>query len=411
MAASELSWVHHLRLKYGPVISLIDLSPGGTQVETTDYQLQPGGQVVVQIIGKDEELVLPANVLRCHVSEIGVRTTYRGALEFKRLVTLPATSRGADGLATGRRILESAEPRPHPQDADELQQVCKTHVSETALAAARALIQAASRRRGAACAEQMTNLLRVVTRLVEQGTPRGEVIQAVIDRLRRSIPAASIRLVDASSFASVHTSDAVYFDVPVDAGRPLARLLIEFGGNHRLESWHLELPKMAVHLIAVAEDTEKAETGAVQPLPDPPAVPAAVPPGWRKVVVRYRDSGLLRAYCRGFQPSAGEVHVWEKPDGAAAARITVPLTQLKALFFVREFEGDASLRTEADAPVPPVEAGRAVSVTFLDGEVLTGTTRNYAPNGPGFFVAPTNHRSNNQQVFVAIGAVRHVRFA
>jgi hypothetical protein len=43
--------------------------------------------------------------------------------------------------------------------------------------------------------------------------------------------------------------------------------------------------------------------------------------------------------------------------------------------------------------------------------VLRGTTMNYQPSGPGFFVTPRNHRANNERVFVVARAIRHVQFA
>jgi hypothetical protein len=49
-------------------------------------------------------------------------------------------------------------------------------------------------------------------------------------------------------------------------------------------------------------------------------------------------------------------------------------------------------------------------VTFLDDEVLSGTTMNYRPDGPGFFLTPGDAGANNERVFVVSRAIRHVRF-
>lgn len=86
----------------------------------------------------------------------------------------------------------------------------------------------------------------------------------------------------------------------------------------------------------------------------------------------------------------------------------VPLQQLKALFFVREFTGDPTYieqKTFVGAP-----QGRKLEVTFEDGEVLLGTTLSYRPGGHGFFVHPADKKANNIRVFVSSASVRHVRF-
>src|SRR6185436_20402517 len=71
---SELEWLNGVRLKYGPAVSLIDLSTGGLQIETSN-RLQPGSTVVVQISGPDGEVAIPSSVLRCQVSRVVPYTT------------------------------------------------------------------------------------------------------------------------------------------------------------------------------------------------------------------------------------------------------------------------------------------------------------------------------------------------
>ncbi len=95
------------------------------------------------------------------------------------------------------------------------------------------------------------------------------------------------------------------------------------------------------------------------------------------------------------------------PNGPEASRITVPIGQLKAIFFVHDFEGDPAHRPGVDTSI---EHGRRIEVTFVDGEVLAGTTLTYSPEGRGFFVTPLDTRGNNVRIFVAPGAVRHVKF-
>jgi hypothetical protein len=84
------------------------------------------------------------------------------------------------------------------------------------------------------------------------------------------------------------------------------------------------------------------------------------------------------------------------------------ITQLKAVFFVRDFAGDPSRVDSSE--FDSANHGRKVEVTFADGEVLRGTTLGYRNDGTGFFIQPADTASNNMRVFVAPGATRSVKF-
>src|SRR5258708_5403007 len=69
LTLSELSWLDRVRLKYGPAVSLIDLSEGGAQIETPT-RFQPGSTVVIEIAGHEDDIAVPARVLRCQISRL-----------------------------------------------------------------------------------------------------------------------------------------------------------------------------------------------------------------------------------------------------------------------------------------------------------------------------------------------------
>jgi hypothetical protein len=132
------------------------------------------------------------------------------------------------------------------------------------------------------------------------------------------------------------------------------------------------------------------------------------PGAWQKVVARYREGGMLKGYTMDFHPSRGQISLWPTIDARPSERSIVPLTRLKALFFVKDFAGDGT-----HVPVIPGAkrmAGRAIEITFFDREILQGTTLGYRPDAVGFFVTPDDSRGNNQRVFVITAAVRNVRF-
>jgi hypothetical protein len=137
----------------------------------------------------------------------------------------------------------------------------------------------------------------------------------------------------------------------------------------------------------------------------PAPVPTAARASWQRVVARFRGGQVVRGYTNDFHPSKAHLHLM--PEEKAGETMFVALTQLKAVFFVREFEGDPSRvdRHEFDN----AQYGRKIEVTFDDGEVLRGTTLAYR-EGSGFFVHPADSRSNNMRVFVSPSATLRVRF-
>ena len=54
--------------------------------------------------------------------------------------------------------------------------------------------------------------------------------------------------------------------------------------------------------------------------------------------------------------------------------------------------------------------GRRVEVTFIDGEVIQGSTVDYDPLLTGFFLIPVDPNSNNIQIFVVSNAVMKISF-
>jgi len=283
---AELPWLEAARLKYGPSVEVIDLSHGGAQIETPGYRLQPGSTVVVEIDVEGSGLVVPAQVLRCHVSRLAPSATYRGALEFRRSINFPDVARfGRDG---------------------------KT--------------------RSAFCGPQRLNVAR--THWSESTSGSGLVTPA----------------------------------------------------------------ESATHLVSAPAPNELAHVAAADP-----------PSGWYRLVVRYADGRLLKGYSQPFTASSGSLQVWPKPNAPLMTRITVPLAYVKAVFFVRDFDGDPDRVEHHDSQ--PREHGRPIAVTFLDGETLVGTTMSYRTDTVGFFIRPVDEAGNNMRIFVGSRAIRHVQFS
>ena len=138
---------------------------------------------------------------------------------------------------------------------------------------------------------------------------------------------------------------------------------------------------------------------------DTPA-PVATRASWQRVVARFRNGNVVRGFTNDFHPSKAHLHL--TPEDKLSETMFLALSQLKAVFFVREFAGDPKHVEEQE--FAHTQPGRKIEVTFEDGEVLRGTTLAYRADGSGFFVHPADAASNNMRVFVSPGATLHVRF-
>jgi len=128
-----------------------------------------------------------------------------------------------------------------------------------------------------------------------------------------------------------------------------------------------------------------------------------------RIVVRYQDRRLVKGSTTDFLPTKDIFHL-TSVDSATAIPLEVRVSQAKAVFFVRDLNGNRAYRErkQFDPARPPV--GRRIRVVFKDGELLIGTTQCYQPGRPGFFVIPADPLSNNVRCFVVSSAVRTVAF-
>jgi len=127
------------------------------------------------------------------------------------------------------------------------------------------------------------------------------------------------------------------------------------------------------------------------------------------VVARFMDGRVLKGTTHDFAPQKAIFHlsIWGEPNAKA---IAVPIGALKALFFVKTYQGDPK-RVDDNDLSRAMGQGRKIMVTFNDGEVICGQTAGYSKDKPGFFVIPADPNSNNARVFVVAAAVRKVLWA
>ena len=128
-----------------------------------------------------------------------------------------------------------------------------------------------------------------------------------------------------------------------------------------------------------------------------------------RIVVRYADGTVIKGTTADFSPGRPSFHVALSASGSAPEVIEILLTQLKAVFFVKDFTGNSTYNEMKTFAAGAVQ-GRKIEVEFADGEKLVGTTMGYQPDRPGFFLVPADPKSNNERCYIVKTAVKDVRF-
>jgi len=124
-----------------------------------------------------------------------------------------------------------------------------------------------------------------------------------------------------------------------------------------------------------------------------------------KVVVRFKDNTILKGKTNNFFPNKTSFHL-ELVNGE---QMEIHVEELKALFFVKSYEGDKQHQKSYGDKVPG--GGRKIQVRFNDGETIVGYTTGYSPDRPGFYMVPADLTGNNERIFVVASATEAIEMA
>ena len=127
-----------------------------------------------------------------------------------------------------------------------------------------------------------------------------------------------------------------------------------------------------------------------------------------KVVARYTDGSLIKGFTHDFFPNKDRFHV-TPVDQAPGKPTEVLVHRLKAVFVVRDFDGDSGYAERKAYSKEDTPYGVPLEITFADAEVMVGASMGFDPKRSGFFISPVDPMSNNLRVFVVTSAVRRVR--
>jgi uncharacterized protein DUF6982 len=127
-----------------------------------------------------------------------------------------------------------------------------------------------------------------------------------------------------------------------------------------------------------------------------------------RVVAHFLGGRLIKGTTQDFFPNRASFHL-QPADGSPT--VEVRCKTLKALFFVKEYAGDAKRRDLRGFIAGPGETaqGRKMAVRFKDGELLCGYSLSYLPDREGFFMFPADSGSNNLRIYVLATATVEVK--
>lgn len=129
-----------------------------------------------------------------------------------------------------------------------------------------------------------------------------------------------------------------------------------------------------------------------------------------KVVARYNDGHVLRGVTFDFDSAKDHFHILEAGSAPGTKPVDVQLAALKAVFFVKDLEGDPQHEERKEFDPNKLPLGRKIRVVFNDGETLVGVTPGYQSGRAGFFLLPADKESNAERCYVVSGSAQSINF-
>ncbi len=124
-----------------------------------------------------------------------------------------------------------------------------------------------------------------------------------------------------------------------------------------------------------------------------------------RIVLHYGDGRIVKGNTGDFFPDKQWFHVTDKTTEKANR---VDLSKLKGIFFVKDYDGNPEYQERND--VERTGLGKKVKVCFKDGEAIVGYTPGFSPNKAGFFLFPSDPKSNTEKIYVVNAATEEITF-
>jgi hypothetical protein len=133
----------------------------------------------------------------------------------------------------------------------------------------------------------------------------------------------------------------------------------------------------------------------------------------QKVILRFIDGKMLKGYIQDLKIAEEYLYL----EDESSHQLKVRLKELKAIFYVKKFEGDRGHQEKKVFTGTHPDTMR-VFVKFKDGETIMGNMEGVIPWHKGFFlesmkekaftIVPVDESSNNTKILVVTTAVKDV---
>ncbi len=119
-----------------------------------------------------------------------------------------------------------------------------------------------------------------------------------------------------------------------------------------------------------------------------------------QIVAHFKNGLLIKGYTQDFMPRTETFTLLSEYD--IDVRIKIRTTDLKALFFVKTFEGNKNYlekKTFNEFDAFGLR-GLKIKTVFYDGEIMRGMSFDYSIYDKGFSFIPIDSLNNNEMVYV-----------
>ncbi len=123
-----------------------------------------------------------------------------------------------------------------------------------------------------------------------------------------------------------------------------------------------------------------------------------------KAIIRFKDKTMMKGTVSRFSPFYKHFR-FEMLNGDV---VSVDMDKIKAMFFVKSFDGNRSYRYSYNDEIPG--AGEKYFVKFDDGEEMVGYTTQLDYSAHGFYMTPADVQGNNTYVFASRSAIESMSF-
>lgn len=124
----------------------------------------------------------------------------------------------------------------------------------------------------------------------------------------------------------------------------------------------------------------------------------------KKIVAKFKNGSIKKGIAIDFYPDRSTLKL-QLLNGKIE---TIEIEDLKAVFFVKNFQGNKNHTDKYQDP--NLWADKKVRVDFTDGEAVIGHTLHYSLGHHGLFLIPADHGNNNEQIFVITSATKKIVF-